>query len=77
MINKNSIPYQFGQIAFRNNIKAASHDINMMDYIKNNTSGKIGSSLELLTEYNNGYYFEANKATEKELKLNFPEMYGN
>ena len=64
-------PYELGKLAFDKKIRAACNDKAMMDWLKDNTSGKVGTGIAPLKEWNKGF----NDASEEELRKDFPEMY--
>jgi hypothetical protein len=48
-------PVVLDRKAFKNGIKVAAHDPEMMRYLRENTGGKVGSGIEPLTNWNEGW----------------------
>jgi len=67
----NKTPQELGASAYQRGINAAVLDTEMMTWLKDNTSGKVGSGLKSLKEWNNGWHDEKNA----ELKKEFPEFF--
>ena len=54
-------PYQLGKKAFLNDINFIAHDKEMRTWLKENTTGEVGSSKEHMVEWYNGFSYEASK----------------
>lgn len=65
------LPYDLGRIAFLNEVSIPAWDETLMEWIANNTGSKVGSGIEPMKKWLDGWNYQQ----DQEMKVKFPEMY--
>lgn len=60
--------FEIGQEAFKNSITAPVLDAIMMRRLNDNTSNEVGSGIDEMKKWWDGWYFEQEKVSEAEIK---------